>query len=698
MLFRIISVLSILFLSFLIKAQKEQVHYDNFSSNNSEWGEEENADISKKISGGKYFIENKATNGYFFWNSYKIGTKDNYSIEVKLRQLSGPDNKEFGIVWGALGVNNYRNFTISSNGYFTVYGSERSKFFSLKKRTKNNSIKNIRYYNTLLVKKKEQVFTFYVDGTSVFQCQAGRIFGPRIGFYIGSKVKVEIDHIKITYPKQEINLVSGINPAHKKKNLGKTINSAFSEIAPIISPDGKTLYVAREKHPENYGTKKLYDIWFANRKADGNWTSLQKMGKPINNEGDNLVIAVSPDGNTLLLEGLYSSMGGYISDQGISMSHKTSNGWSVPKKVVIQEFYNLNEYESYCPTVDRKILIMSIERKDSYGKKDLYVSFRLPNGEYSKPFNMGEDINTYLEEGTPFIAPDNRTLYFYSYGHAGYGSADIFVTKRLDNSWRKWSKPKNLGPAINSKGWDTYYSISAKGDYAYLVSLVDNNENYDVFEIKMSEEARPDPVVLVYGRVFNSKTKQPIGVDIVYEELNSGGSIGDASSNPGNGTYKIVLPYGKAYSFRARAKGYVAINERVDLTKIADYQEVKRDLYLVPIEAGSLVNLKNVQFKRSKAEFTESSYPELNRLVKLMKEYPKMEIELLGHTDTRGNAQLLMALSQQRVAAVKNYLIERGISINRITGRGYGGTEPLGTGSNEIEIKNRRVEFKIKKM
>ncbi len=698
MLLKTISISIIFFISLSIKAQKEQVYYDNFSSNNSSWGEEENADVSRKIAGGKYLIENKTDLGYFFWQNYKIGTRDDYSIEVKLRQISGPENKEFGIVWGAAGIEDYRNFTISSNGYFKVYGNERGKLFALKSWTKNSSLKNIRDYNILLIKKKGKVMTFYLNGVSAFQCQSGRIFGSRIGFFIGGKVKVEIDHIKITYPRQSINLVSDINSAHQKKNLGKTINSTYSEIAPIISPDGKTLYVARQNHPANFGAKKLYDIWFANRKADGSWSPLQRMGKPINNEGDNLVISVSPDGNTLLLEGLYSSMGGYISDQGISMSHKTSKGWSIPKKVVIQDFYNLNRYESYCHTVDGKILIMSIERKDSYGEKDLYVSFRLPNGEYSKPFNMGEDINTYLNEGTPFIASDNKTLYFYSYGHPGYGSADIFVTKRLDNSWRKWSKPKNLGPTINSSDWDTYYSISAKGDYAYLVSSRNSLGNEDVFEIKMSEESRPDPVVLVYGRVFNSKTKQPIGVDIVYDELNSGGSVGDARSNPGNGTYKIILPYGKAYSFRAEAKGYMAVNENVDLTKIAEYQEVKRDLYLVPIEAGSMVNLKNVQFKRSKAEFTASSYPELNRLVKLMKEYPKMQIELQGHTDTRGNPQLLLALSQQRVAAVKNYLIEKGISASRISGKGFGGTKPLGTGSNEIEIKNRRVEFKIKKM
>ena len=341
---------------------------------------------------------------------------------------------------------------------------------------------------------------------------------------------------------------------------------------------------------------------------------------------------------------------------------------------------------------------MSIERDDSYGEKDLYVSFRLPNGTYSKPFNMGTDLNTFFNEGTPFIAPDNKTLYFYSYGHPGYGSADIFVSKRLDNSWRKWSQPQNLGPTINSNDWDTYYSISAKGDYAYLVSSKNSFGNEDVFEIKMSEKARPEPVVLLSGKVFDKKTKKPIGVKIIYEDLNKRAKVGSVQSNKQNGNYKIVLPYGRKYAIRANAIGYIAINEQVDLSKISEYKELKKNLYLVPIETGQTVNLKNVQFKRSKAEFTQSSYAELDRLVQLMKQYPRMEIELFGHTDTRGNPALLLNLSKKRVAAVKNYLIKHGIDAKRISGKGYGGSKPLGTGTDEIEIKNRRVEFKIKKM
>ncbi len=683
----------------LVYAQVNYLFSDEFISNKNGWWTGDIVEARAKLSDGKYILENKRTDGnYFFWKDFAINPKEDFSIEVKLKQVLGKKDSEFGISWGTSEWSNSNNFTISSNGICKVWGYKAEKYFNWQTITSANNINPLGEFNILSVQKTGNSIKFYINGNSVFMHDFEGIFGSLYGFVVDAQTKIEVESIHVKYPKQLINLVKDMNPSYKKKNLGSSINSVYSEIAPIISPDGQTLYVARQYDPSNFGTEKKYDIWFANRKADGTWTALEKMGKPINNDGDNLVIAVSPDGNTLLLEGLYSSSGGYVSDQGISMSNRIATGWSIPKQVVIQDFYNRNEYESYCPTADRKILIMSIERDDTYGSKDLYVSFLLPNGEYSKPFNMGEDINTYLNEGTPFIANDNKTLYFYSYGHAGYGSADIFVTKRLDNSWRKWSKPQNLGPSINSNDWDTYYSISAKGDYAYLVSSRNSLGNEDIFEIKLSEEARPEPVVLVYGKVFDFKTKKPIGVDIVYEDLITGVKAGDAHSNPGNGTYKIILPYGQAFSFRAEAENYMAVNEQIDLSKISTYKEIKRDLYLVPIETGAILNLQNVQFVKSKAEFLESSIPELDRLVELMNKYPKMEIELSGHTDTRGDPQLLLQLSQLRVAAVKNYLINHGVNKSRITGIGYGASKPLGKGSEEIESKNRRVEFEIKKM
>ncbi|MFN8257902.1 MAG: OmpA family protein [Bacteroidales bacterium] len=680
-------------------SQADYIFLEEFNNNKNGWWIGDAEAARAKINTGKYVIENKRTSGnYFFWLEFPVNDKEDFSIEVKLRQVSGPDGTEFGISWGASEWSNSKNFTITASGIYTIWGYNKGEYYQWQSAPGSGNINTGNEYNILSIQKSANTLKYFLNGNSVFLHDYERISGNLFGFSVGNNSKIEVEYIKVKYPKPVINLVKDVNVNQKKKNLGNRINSVYSEIAPIISPDGLTLYIAKQGDPNNTGNEKNYDIWYSERKSDGNWGNMKKMEKPLNNDGDNIVIAVSPDNNSLLLEGVYTSDGSFLSDQGISRTYRTASGWTIPRQVVIQEFYNKNEFESYCPTVDGKILIMSVERDDTYGLKDLYVSFLLPNGDYSQPFNMGSDLNTYMNEGTPFIAPDNKTLYFYSYGHPGYGSADIFMTKRLDNSWRKWSKPQNLGSAINSSDWDTYYSIAAKGDYAYLVSSRNSLGNEDIFEIKLTEESRPEPVVLVYGRVFDNKTKKPLGSSIVYEDLKSGIKAGDARSNPGNGAYKIILPYGQAYSFRAEAENYMAVSEQIDLTQISAYKEIKRDLYLVPIETGATVNLKNVQFKRSSAEFEESSLPEMDRLVALMKKYPKMEIELSGHTDTRGDKQLLLQLSELRVAAVKNYMVQKGIEKYRISGKGYGGSKPLGTGSEEIEIKNRRVEFMIKKV
>jgi outer membrane protein OmpA-like peptidoglycan-associated protein len=680
-------------------AQNEHLDFDDFRTNKNNWWVSENEDASAKIGGRKYIMEHKRFFGaYYFWREMFFDPKADFTIEAKIKQIKGAESETFGIVWGASGWGNSSHFLISSDGNFTIGGYKNNSEFIRQKYSRPGVILKQGEYNILTLKKTGGIMKFYINQKSVYQYGAETFHGALLGFVVGKNMTIEAGYISIKYIKPIINLVKDINPSIKKKNLGTRVNSNYSEIAPVISPDGQTLYFAREGHPANEGANKNYDVWFTNRNSNGTWGPAQRMGRPINNGGDNLVISVSPDGNTLLLEGLYDLNGSFKSDQGISISHRTVSGWTVPKKIIIHDFYNLDEYESYCPTADKRVLLMSLKRDDTYGMKDLYVSFKMPNGEYSKPLNMGPDINTYQNEGTPFIAPDNKTLYFYSYGHAGYGSADIFVSKRLDESWTKWSKPQNLGPTINSDDWDTYYSISAKGDYAYLVSSRNSFGFEDIFEIQLSEKSRPEAVVLIHGRVLDYKTKKPIGVDIVYEDIRNGEKSGDARSNPANGNYKIILPYGKVYGFRAEAEKYIAISEQVDLSKISSYQEIKRDLYLVPIEEGALINLQYVQFQRNTAEFVESATMELDRLVEIMKKYPKMEIELSGHTDTRGNPQLLLQLSSKRVMAVKDYLVKRGISSMRISGKGYGGTRPLGTGSEDIEIKNRRVEFRIVKM
>ncbi len=180
---------------------------------------------------------------------------------------------------------------------------------------------------------------------------------------------------------------------------------------------------------------------------------------------------------------------------------------------------------------------------------------------------MGPVLNTFTTDFGPFIAADGRTLYFGSMGHPGYGSSDVYVSKRLDDTWTNWSVPKNLGPEINSPNWDAYYSITASGEEAYM-STSGKYGSTDIFRFDLSvedEEAKPDPVVLIKGKVFDQRTKKPMGGTIIYEDLETGEEVGVARSDPRTGAYQITLPYGVAYGFLAKSDGYVSVSENIDL-------------------------------------------------------------------------------------------------------------------------------------
>ena len=252
-----------------------------------------------------------------------------------------------------------------------------------------------------------------------------------------------------------------------KENLGLGINSPYTETKPVISGDGKILYFCRQNHPKNIRGKQDDQDIYASTYANGNWTEAKNISWPLNDGHPNGICSVSPDGKSLLLINEYIS-GGYMKP-GVSISHKTISGWSFPKKIEIDNFYNFSPYVDYFLSSSGKVMLLSVQRRNGFGDQDLYIS-RKEKGKWSEPMNLGGIINSSGADFAPFLAADGKTLYFASEGHPGLGGSDIFYSKRLDETWTNWSTPINLGPAVNSRTWDAYYSISAKGDFAYFVS------------------------------------------------------------------------------------------------------------------------------------------------------------------------------------------------------------------------------------
>lgn len=505
------------------------------------------------------------------------------------------------------------------------------------------------------------------------------------------------------------------------ENLGPNVNSGASEMFPIISADGKTLYFVRDGHADN---KSGQDVWYCNRAPDGSWLPAVHPGSPINQGRNTYVSNVSPDGNQLLVKGAY--VDGEYEGQGISVVVKNKKGaWKDPQKLEmtgIASYFAMGSYQTTYLTPSGKTMIMSFSSSGNDDKGDIYVSQLTLKDKWNKPKSIKDftkfvskalNHNTWSEpvkitalspsnsdEIGPFMAADGITLYYSSDKEGGLGGLDMWMTKRLDDTWQNWSTPVNMGSPINTEGSDYYYSLDAKGEEAYMTKgkTEGGYGKTELVKIKLTTEMRPNPVIIISGKVFNAKTKEPIGASIEYETLIDGRNVGIANSNPLTGEYKIVLPYGKNYGFMAYADKHASVSDNFDLTTVAEYKEITRDLYLVPIEVGTTIRLNNIFFDVAKATLRPESYPELDRLAGLMTQNGKMQIELSGHTDNVGGAEANLKLSEERAKSVTEYLIKLGVAADRVVVKGYGETKPLTTNdTDEGKQMNRRVEFTILK-
>jgi outer membrane protein OmpA-like peptidoglycan-associated protein len=509
----------------------------------------------------------------------------------------------------------------------------------------------------------------------------------------------EIDAIGISQSeipiKATINIAKNLPTEIVKENLGTNVNSAYREIAPVISPDGKTLYYTRWKHPENLGNSKNQDVWFSEMQKDGKWGLAKPIGSPINNSEHNAICAISPDGKTILLNNIYLKDGSM--SKGVSMSTKTATGWGFPKSITVKNFKNKSDYAEYSFSPNGRVMIMTGQFNETQGGKDIYVSFLQADDSWSEPRDLGKKINSADEESTPFIAADGKTLYFSTKGISGYGNNDIFLSRRLDDTWLKWSEPENLGSVINTKEWDGYFTISALTDFAYFSSQENSLGEEDIFKLAVPESIKPNAVVQVTGGVYNKVDNKPIAARINVQSMTDGDTV-CVSYDPITGDYKMMLPTKQSYNITATRKGFMAVSEPMDFTKENNFKEVKKNIYLLPIEAGQKMTLNSVFFEQSKAVIIDTSFPELDRIVRAMKENPTMEIMLEGHTDNQGDWNANLLLSKERVEEVQKYLAAKGITMKRIQVQGYGSTRPVASNNSEEKRRlNRRVEVTIVK-
>lgn len=647
--YRLLIIIGVLVYSSNSLFAQRVVFEETFVDNRLKWAVNKDSQHALEIKDGWAYLQHFRDVGYWcIWKDFFVDITKDFRISTKIKATHQSGNYEYGLIWGSKNAQNTHTFSINNKEEFNIGYYKNDQYYSMVEQPqKSLAIRTYGKVNELSLEKKRDSLYYYINKELVASTLFRGVFGYKIGVIAYQKTAIAVDEI-IVDQNDKINLVENALKDWEKTNVGTNINSPYKELEPIVSHDGQWLYVARANHPDNIGEYNRSDAWVAKLGKDGTWQAIQNMAAPINNKGYNDVISISPDNNTLLISNTYNSDGS-PGGKGISISHRTATGWELPQKVEIENFYNNDPYHSFCLAPNKKALLMAVDRDEGYGDLDIYVSFER-DGKFTKPLNLGNTINTLGRDGTPFLAADGKTLYFSSSGHPGYGSADIFIAHRLDDSWTNWSTPQNLGPQVNTKDWDAYYSITADGEAAYMVSYGgDSKGESDIYKLSPPDEAKPEQVWKINGIVYNSKTKEKIAANIFYYDKTLQKELGRASTAPQDGFYQLIIPAQQDYQIYAFQKGYYPNYAYIDHQEFKSKTTITQDLYLHPIEKGETIPIQN-------------DTTNLNRLRRLLETYPAMKIAINGN--------------KEDIAKIQRFLQEQDIHQNRINKKGTNSKEP----------------------
>ncbi len=605
--------------------------------------------------------------------------------------------------------------------------------------------------------------------THIFVCNLQNINLPIMRFYLSAAIMLLIS-----------NYSSGwiITGPYEVKKLGREINSTDSdEISPVICNESRKLYftkvgdgnfnrtfmegeidLSKTLSEKDYFSKLKdffrsrnedtlidnfiessynQDIWITN--LDAPKSKPIHPGYPLNNAFPNSACAYNRTNNSLIVVNQYHADGSI--SPGISETFLSSNGeWTFPKPINICNLNNLRSEMSVDMSANAEYILLSLERKDSKGDMDLYISFRINEAIWSTPVNLGEQINSAFRESTPFLLDDNKTLLFSS--NRSGKSHDIYYTYRLDDTWHNWATPCKLDTPINSDSNESHPYLCSKTGELYFSS--DRDGSMDIFKVKFF--ASEEEILSEKGikcNIIDGSTGRPTSGYMYYSPSPLG--VYERSFHLYDGTLNIVVHQKSKFRLKASKPGYSvaeatldptdyytnnksfsnitltiypdnhneqvvqktdARESRINNTNLIDASTKHENLSTLSEELvynesvlsvkDNEIQLGDIYFERGRDIIRKISYPELNKLVQFLKLNSKVRIEIAGHTDNVGDMSALYKLSMQRSEAIKKYLLNNGVHSSRIQTVAMGSSQPLNDNKDELErSKNRRVQIFI---
>jgi outer membrane protein OmpA-like peptidoglycan-associated protein len=493
------------------------------------------------------------------------------------------------------------------------------------------------------------------------------------------------------------------NPvAFKPVNMGPAINSADCEYFPNVTADDNTFLITRNavmKNEQGVPVRSQEDFYISYKGDDGKWSQAAPMSG-INTNANEGAPSLSADGRYLYFAACeeYDGYGGGRAGYGscdIFFTQRVNGQWT--RAVNVGAPVNTSAWETQPSfSSDGRTLYYISNRRDGYGNSDIWMCTLNDSGKWSKPVNLGKDINTPGREEAVFIHPDNQTLYFASDGHIGMGGLDLYVCRR--DSLGNWGKPVNLGYPINTFADESGLIVNGKGNMAYFSSTREGTMGCDdIYAFEIPKPLQPVAVTYMKGKVYDIKTKAPLGASFDLIDLATGKTVVSSNSDPVTGEFLVCIPQNKNYALNVNRQKYLPFSESFWMTESANPGEpYKMDVPLTPLEVNAPTVLKNVYFDVDKWDLKPTSTAELDRMVKWLKANPEIKGEVGGHTDNTGDKKHNQELSQKRANSVYDYLVAHGIDASRLTYKGYGDSQPLVPNDTpEHKQMNRRTEFKI---
>ena len=482
-----------------------------------------------------------------------------------------------------------------------------------------------------------------------------------------------------------------LNTFHPPKgvytSMGDAINSKSPDYGPALGGNDSLLIFSSKRVRRGLTGVVDEELYTSHREGES-WTDAEPLPKPINSPNNEGSACLSKDGRTIFFArcecaSCHGNCDLYTATKG------KDGKWSTPKS--LGPLVNSPGWDSQ-PTLSQgeDTLYFASDRLGGFGLSDIYFTRKLRNGQWSPAENMGPVINTRENEVSPFYHPLYHVLYFSSRGQLlNFGDFDIYKTYKVAG---RWQEPRNIGPLVNGKGSEYYFTIDRESKNLYYArSEAQELNNLDLYSFPLPMEAQPLATTMVEGTLLDSVSNKPLNGIVSIIDTDNGVEVASKFIRP-DGTFDFELMEGSHYAMLIQSNDFFSVEKQFALRGDTVMTLLTNSInYKLPLI------FKNLEFEQGKANVLASMYPTLDRIAVFLVDHPTFRLSIAGHTDSSGDPEVNEKLSQDRAEAIRRYIERKGkLQPNRIESFGYGSFKPLKDELTDADAKvNRRVEFRL---